>query len=583
MFQRFSTLVLSLALAGTVAATAPRAPMAQSGDVLPFVEVAKLIGNPEDGSAFGEAVAADGDTVVVGTGFEFGGAAQSGAAYVFQRDQGGPNAWGLVKRLTAGVETSFAHFGESVAISGDLILVGARGDNATSVLGSGAAYVFNRNQGGSNNWGQVAKLEAGDPGALDWFGAAVAIDGGVAIVGAERDASRAGSAYVFGQNQGGAGNWGQVKKLTASDAAQNDGFGSSVGISGETVVIGAPGDDHPLENNAGSAHVFQRNSGGAGNWGAVKKLLGADFEGGDLFGESAAIDGDTIFVGAPSNDNAAGLQAGTVHVFGRDHGGADNWGQSQQLFHPNAVQNDRFGQEVSIDGDLAVVGARLDDDGAIDAGAVHVLERTTIQQPASWEFIDKLTASDADQSALFGFAASISGRTVVVGALETEVDGNGSAGAAYVFGESACETLLDSASAVPNGFGAPFDVFAPDDLLLAATCGNDVARLEVGKGDPDQIIYRYGYELVNGQWQRLDLTGNVLLGGLWWRGSASADRPWTATQQGQTNVFLAYVCTSTGSEWKCGCRDATCAQSFWQVQGYEVPAGDGSGALASGR
>ena len=105
----------------------------------------------------------------------------------------------------------------------------------------------------------------------------------------------------------------------------------------------------------------------------------------------------------------------------------------------------------------------------------------------------------------------------------------------------------------------------------------------MGKGDPDQIIYRYGYELVNGQWQRLDLTGNVLLGGLWWRGSASADRPWTATQQGQTNVFLAYVCTSTGSEWKCGCRDATCAQSFWQVQGYEVPAGDGSGALASGR
>ena len=108
---------------------------------------------------------------------------------------------------------------------------------------AGAAYVFERDQGGAGNWGQVKKLTASDAEAGDDFGASVAVSGDTAVVGAAyeiRRGSAAGAAYVFERDQGGAGNWGQVKKLTASDAEADDRFGASVAVSGDTAVVGRP-------------------------------------------------------------------------------------------------------------------------------------------------------------------------------------------------------------------------------------------------------------------------------------------------------------------------------------------------------
>jgi hypothetical protein len=151
---------------------------------------------------------------------------------------------------------------------------------------------------------QAAQLTASDAEDEDYFGGSVAISGDTAVVGAyEEDGagSNRGAAYVFERNQGGADSWGQVTKLTASDAENDDYFGFSVAISGDTVVVGAYDEDGAVINR-GAAYVFERNQGGLDKWGEVTKLTASDAETGDRFGRSVAISGDTAIVGAYTED-----------------------------------------------------------------------------------------------------------------------------------------------------------------------------------------------------------------------------------------------------------------------------------------
>src|SRR5580704_13738563 len=160
-----------------------------------------------------------------------------------------------VTELTATDAASGDEFGYSIKISGDTAVVGAYQKNSsTTGAATGAAYIFERNQGGAENWGQVQELTASDAAQGDEFGEKVAINGDTVIVGAPFKNSQTGAAYIFERNQGGAENWGQVKEVTASDAAASDQFGFSVGINIDTVVIGA-------ENKnlgTGVAYIFER-------------------------------------------------------------------------------------------------------------------------------------------------------------------------------------------------------------------------------------------------------------------------------------------------------------------------------------
>ncbi|MBN1814904.1 MAG: FG-GAP repeat protein, partial [Anaerolineae bacterium] len=162
---------------------------------------------------------------------------------------------------------------------------------------------------------QVAKLTAADAEDNDCFGTSVAISGDTVVVGAFGKDDASGAAYVYTRNRYGADNWGQVKKLTASDAADGDWFGDSVAISGDTVVVGAGSAD----GERGAAYVYARNSGGGDSWGQVKKLTASDAEDGDWFGDSVAISGDTAVVGAPY-EGAAGSARGAAYVYARNSG-----------------------------------------------------------------------------------------------------------------------------------------------------------------------------------------------------------------------------------------------------------------------
>src|SRR6266498_2801917 len=200
---------------------------------------------------------------------------------------------------------------------------------------------------------QHQKLEASDPAAFALFGISVAISGETVVVGAPGDDSR-GSAYVFARN---GGVWSQQQKLLASDAAAGDAFGESVAISGGTVVVGAMGDDGAAGRDQGSAYVFAR-SGGV--WTQQQKLEASDAAANDLFGLSVAISGETVVVGAPFDAGAAGNSQGSAYVFARSGG---VWSQQQKLEASDAALGDQFGFSVAVSGGTVVVGAH-DDSGA---------------------------------------------------------------------------------------------------------------------------------------------------------------------------------------------------------------------------
>jgi len=359
---------------------------------------------------FGYSVATNGDTVVVGA---YTKNSNTGAAYIFERNQGGAENWGQVQKLTATDAAVNDQFGRSVAIDGDTVVVGAWLKNSNT----GAAYIFKRNQGGVANWGQVKRLTASDATGGDAFGSSVATNGDTVVVGAYTKNSNTGAAYIFERNQGGAESWGQVQKLTASDAAIFGFFGYSVSINGNTAVVGSYG------KLPGAAYIFERNQGGAGNWGQVQRLTANDGVGGDQFGISVAISNDTVAVGANHGNRGT---SGAVYIFERNQGGVANWGQVKELTADDANLLDEFGISVAIDGDRLVVGAwamNLD-----TGGAAYIFERN---QPGveGWGQVQKITASDVAAHDQFGSSVGIDGETVAVGAEGK----NSNTGAAYTF------------------------------------------------------------------------------------------------------------------------------------------------------
>jgi hypothetical protein len=432
----------------------------------PPVQLLKVAASdPQTNDVFGEAVAVDGDTLVVGAPFEDGGPGDplwnAGAVYVYERHAGGSDNWGQVARLAAGDPGSGDYFGISVAISGDTIAVGAPYENGgpgNPISDAGAVYLFERDQGGPGAWGQLKKIMAGDSGVEDDFGLQLALDGDTLVVAAPGENGGpgdplpgAGAVYILERDHGGAGNWGEVAKLMAGDAESGDVFGSSVAIDGDTLVAGAAqkdGGPTNLPGWAGAAYVFERDDGGAGNWGEVKQLLASDAGDNDRFGSAVTIEGDTIIVGAPFEQGGPGdpyFVAGAAYVFERDAGGPGNWGEVKKLSAGDQDEGDYFAFDLDLQGDVLVVGAANESGGPGDplpnAGAVYVLERNE-GGAGNWGQVAKVTAEDALEGDRFGTAVALSGELIFIGAGSGDADGPppvANSGVAYIFGPEPSE------------------------------------------------------------------------------------------------------------------------------------------------
>ncbi len=334
----------------------------QSGGT--WIEVAKR--TPSDsaaGDVFGAGVSLDGGTLVAGAQYDDG---RRGSAYVFQRDWGGANNWGEVKKLIGSDSAALDEFGLFASISGDTVVVGAH------LHGPGAAYVFERHQGGTNNWGEVKKLVAPDAAAGDGFGWPTAIHGDCTAVGAflhDEVGGDSGVAYIFCRDQGGFDNWGFVKKLVPSDASSGDWFGQRISMEGDSIVVGALYADG-IQANAGAAYVFQRNAGGPDNWGQVCKLQASDGISAQEFGRAVAVDGDVVVIGA-SIDNA--VSDGAAYIFRINQPGPNPCIEQAKIIPLDLGGNDKFGAHVALSGSMAIVASYLDDnESGIDAGSAYV-------------------------------------------------------------------------------------------------------------------------------------------------------------------------------------------------------------------
>ena len=385
------------------------------------------------GDLFGHSVAVDGDTAVVGA---YEDESEKGAAYVLAKDSSG--AWSQVAKLTASDGEAGDIFGWSVAVDWDTVVVGARYDDS--------AYVFTKPGTGWATATETAKLTASDGVVGDWFGQSVAVDGDTVVVGASED-DGSGSAYVFTKAADSV--WTdatQTAKLTASDGDDFDEFGKSVAVDGDTAVAGAPNND-----GYGSAYVFIKPAAGWDDATQTAKLTpGATDDGAaglaGTFGAAVAVDGGTVVVGASAYSGSQGR----AYVFTKPSGGWEDAERTAELATSDAEKN-QFGWSVAVDGNTVVVGAHTDDasDSVNDSGSVYVFTKATDSVWADATETVKLTATDGASGDQFGWSIAAGGGTVVVG-VHWDDDKGADSGSAYVYGVSGWTAIPDSEAGATN-------------------------------------------------------------------------------------------------------------------------------------
>lgn len=323
-------------------------------------------------------------------------------------------------RLSASDPELGDNLGASVALSGDRVVVGAPHESEAGFY-AGAAYVFRYQPGDPGTWIEEAKLMASDAAPQDGFGESVAIEDDLIVVGAagvDDAGADSGSAYLFGYNPI-SHEWTEGDELAPSDAAESSYFGESVAIEGDVVVVGAPG----VNDARGAAYVFFY---GIERDFEVAKLTASDGGVNDGLGRSVSIDGEVIVAGA----TWGGADPRTVYLFAKPAGGWADMMQTARLMADDVGVYDTFGRSVCISGDIVIGGAPWDDTGGL-RGSAFVFEKPAGGWADMTETV-KLTASDPDSHDEFGRSVAVRGSYVVVGAPGTA--GNPpSGGTAYVF------------------------------------------------------------------------------------------------------------------------------------------------------
>ncbi len=396
-----------------------------------FAEAAGLSLSTQ-GDNFGSTVAVDGDTVVVGVD---GSGLGPGKVYIYNRNQGGAGHWGLATSLSDPAGSTSDNFARAVDVNGDTLVVGSPGGSADP----SKAYVYSRNQGGADQWGLAVSLD--DPGSasLDDFGNSVAVDGDTVVVGAYATSSNQGKAYIYSRNEGGTGQWGLLVSLSDPGAANEDVFGSSVAVEGDTAIIGASG--------AEKAYIYSRNQGGAGTWGLAATLSDPSEAYADQFGLSVAVSGDTATASAVSG----------AYIYGRNQGGAGHWGSTTTLSNPG-TSNNQFGVALALDGDtLAVTAPSFNS----HPGLVYVYNRNQ-GGVGAWGLFDTLGDPTGKVTETFGYSVAVGGDTMVVGA-----QGVNTPGAAYVFSPSQAYLSVSPTSLVFGSQGLNTGPSAPLPLTVS--------------------------------------------------------------------------------------------------------------------
>jgi LPXTG-site transpeptidase (sortase) family protein len=468
--------------------------------------------NTGDNDFFGDSISLSGDTLAVGawdersnaTGVDGNQADRStygsGAVYIFTRNG---ETWAQQAYIKASNTEEGDAFGSSVSLSGDTLAVGAldENSNATGVNGNqadnsataaGAVYVFTRS---GTTWTQQAYIKASNTEAYDHFSNSISLSGDTLAVGAngesssaigingdqtDNSASASGSVYIFTRS---GTTWSQQAYIKASNTDANDLFGDAISLSGNTLAVGAYGEDSSATgvngaqadnstSSSGAVYVFTR-SGTV--WSQLAYLKASITQSRDYFGRSLSLSGNTLAVGAEGEDsNALGVNgdqsdnsadySGAVYVFTRS---GTAWSQKAYVKSSNTESLDGFGHTVSLSGDTLAVGATGEDSGVNGvngdqadnsvevSGAVYLFAR----RGTTWSQKDYLKASNSGEDDNFSRSLSLSGNTLAVGAAfedstATGVNGDQTdnsaenSGAAYVFTTGTLPTASSSSVGV---------------------------------------------------------------------------------------------------------------------------------------
>lgn len=436
-------------------------------------------------------------------------------------------SWNEVMRISASDSKKDLQLGYSVDIDSDYAVIGANGAEGGSV------YVFQKQAEGI--WKQIQKLKGSDTKNLDQFGVSVAIDGNIIVVGSawsdlklgELTLKDAGSAYIF-EKKG--DKWEEVKKITADDSFNEDQFGTSVDVSGQSIIIGSIWND--LDENgkkrrqdAGAAYIFEKEN---GSWVQKQKLTHDDRKPFDLFGVSVSIDESSAIIGSyrqgfNSNNKDYIEFAGAAYFFQKNSEGL--WEEKQKLTAKDRTEGSFFGYSVSLKNDVILIGAQehsLDAKGINSlrgSGAAYIFKNTGTE----WSQAQKLTASDRQKDAFFGESVYTDGSKCIIGAWGQKLNGDGqnaldTAGAAYIFEESGNGNWVEKEKLTPveRNIGDQFGISVAIDGEYAIggawgfdlnTDGNDLSWTGSGfifancekpnlKVSASQDFIRYGEDVI---------------------------------------------------------------------------------------
>lgn len=344
--------------------------------------------NPISESRFASALALGGDYLVVGATNGDGVVPDSGVAYVYHNIGG---TWMLEATLQANDGAANDNFGAAVAISGDYIVVGATGDDDVP-LNSGSAYVFERS---GTSWSQTQKLLASPITAQAFFGRAVAMENDLLVIGEPKSSNLPGAAYVYRRN---ASLFQLETKLVNWDGNYSDQFGGAIALQSGRIAVGAAA--HPyLGSTPGTVYVFQYLG---GSWIAETKILPIDFQVASGFGASIALGSEDMIVGAPGTNEGPISDCGAAYMFRKE---GSNWFQTARILAPTIAPSDSFGSKVALYDTTTLIAKAADDEQGTDSGAVYSyrrsgmnwvwLQKYTSMDSSSGDFFGQSMAMDA--------------------------------------------------------------------------------------------------------------------------------------------------------------------------------------------
>ena len=317
--------------------------VAQLNYAYEFEQIIDLQSSSNDG--FGKSVKRQGNYLFVGMPYNDSLASNNGAVTIYKRTSSS-SPWYFYKKIVPSDVDASAAFGGAIAVSGDYLVVGAA-KHGGYYSEYGAVYVFSKNQGGFDNWGEVKKIQASSLVDDSYFGASLDISGTKLVVGA----SGSKRAYLFEKDFGGVNSWGETKVLTSSSTRS---FGQSVAIHNDLVFVGGGWYQSYYTSNSGRVTVFSKDEGGLNNWGSIKELE----HGNNTFGANLDYDGTTLAVTSSRySGTGASNYPGRCYLFTKDEGGINNWGIHKTIQASNVNSLSYFGRSISIDGSSLLIGA----------------------------------------------------------------------------------------------------------------------------------------------------------------------------------------------------------------------------------